>query len=93
MKVTKYDYEPVAAFWQKVRSVAADMQKSVTNNLARWQAADQACQGVKAVSSAVVYLTNAKTVADTIVEAAEAGHRLNEEYAEQLAEAAVDIDL
>lgn len=93
MKMTKYEYEPVAEFWQKMRNIAADLQKSVGNNLARWQVADNACQGVKAVTSAVTYLSNAKVLADGIVEASEAGYRLNEEYAEQLAEAAADIEL
>lgn len=93
MKVTKYDYEPVNAFWQKMRTVAGEMQKSIETNLVRWQAADAACEGAPAVTSAVTYLTNAKAVADTIVEAAEAGYRLNEEYNEQLHESVKDLDL
>lgn len=93
MQVTKYDYETVNAFWQKAKIKGEDMLKKVELNLAKWNAANDACSGIQAIPDAVGYSSKAVEAVRAICESIEAGHRDNEEYRAEAEEFSQGIEL
>lgn len=93
MIATKYQYDVVDGFWKRARDIHSELARSVETNLAKWSAANEQCSGVAAIPSIVTYLSNAKQVCDTIGESIVLAIKLNEEYHEQMADVAADINL
>lgn len=93
MIATKYQYDVVDGFWKRARDIHADLQRSVETNLNKWSAANEQCSGVAAIPSIVKYLDNAQQVCETIGESIELAIKLNEEYHEQMADVAADVNL